>query len=63
MHPLITVALAAARREDLVREAQQFQRHHVAGEGQRPDRAAAMSRRLLRSIPRGIDAALALCRS
>ena len=60
-HPLMTVALESARQEDLMREARQLQRHRhlVATEEQLPDRTAAMSRRLIRSIPRGIGAALA----
>jgi hypothetical protein len=64
-HPLITVALVSAKHEDLLREARQFQRHRhrETAVGQLPARAAAMSRRLIRSIPRGIDAALALSRS
>jgi hypothetical protein len=62
-HPLVTVALVSVRHEDLLHEARQFQRHQIAAVGPRPDRAAATIRRLIRSIPRGIDAARALSRS
>lgn len=64
-HPLITVALASAKQEDLMREARRVlrHRHREAASGQRPERVAARSPRLFATIPRGISAALAASRS
>lgn len=64
--PITTVAFASVRHEDLMREVRQFQRqrHHEALVAQRrPARAAAMNRRLIRAVARGLVAALALSRS